>query len=412
MKMKKKCPVFYGWIIAASCFLLMAISIGIGYNIWSVFVIPICRDLNISRQLFSVFQALISVGAIIGTLCAKRTTKRFGEKAVMCTAAAILPLMLLVIAKFASLAYLYLCGLIIGLFLPALSFYMVAILISNWFIKRRGTITGLSFMGSGIGGMILLPLAERWIRLFGWQQALVILAGITALTTIPICFVLIVVEPKQKHMFPDNDRFSSKTDYTEESPGKAYSKSEIDGTFWLFAIFIIGTNLLALVSTTTTPHLCDSGFSSASAARVHSYAMLFIAVMRTTNGFICDRIGVLHTMFLFALLAPIVCVGLLFARGLPIAPLLIAIGAGAANSISVDIPLMVEYLFGEKSYRQLYGIATALGDVTGVMTSLLCGTIYSKTGSYNPAYVSILVIAVSGYLCMMMCVRIKRKGKH
>ena len=59
-----------------------------------------------------------------------------------------------------------------------------------------------------------------------------------------------------------------------------------------------------------------------------------------------------------------------------------------------------------------YGIATALGDVTGVMTSLLFGTTYSKTGSYNPAYVSILVIAVSGYLCMMMCVRIKRKGKH
>ena len=55
---------FNKWMIVVSCFFVMALTVGIIYNVFTIFTIPVTEGLGISRQSFSLAQTLILVVTI------------------------------------------------------------------------------------------------------------------------------------------------------------------------------------------------------------------------------------------------------------------------------------------------------------------------------------------------------------
>ena len=61
--------------------------------------------------------------------------------------------------------------------------------------RRRGLATGICFMGSGLGGMILNPLLGIWLERCGWRMSFRILGVIMAVVAIP-CVLLVRIRPE------------------------------------------------------------------------------------------------------------------------------------------------------------------------------------------------------------------------
>ena len=87
----KKHGIFYGWIIVACAFLLVFVSVGLFVNCWSIFTIPVCESLGISRQSYSNFVTFTLLGQMSSAIFLPRLISRFGERRCMRTACATIP---------------------------------------------------------------------------------------------------------------------------------------------------------------------------------------------------------------------------------------------------------------------------------------------------------------------------------
>ena len=60
------------------------------------------------------------------------------------------------------------------------------VVVAKWFEKRRSTALMVITLAAGFASTIFLPLTARLLALYGWRQAMVILAALLAVTTIPL----------------------------------------------------------------------------------------------------------------------------------------------------------------------------------------------------------------------------------
>ena len=73
-----------------------------------------------------------------------------------------------------------------GIGFAAVSMLVITLYIGNWFVKGRGTLTGLALSGSGIGSAIASPIVTACIEKFGYHLAYLGFVGFTIQTIVPV----------------------------------------------------------------------------------------------------------------------------------------------------------------------------------------------------------------------------------
>ena len=125
---------------------------------FSLFVVPVTTDMQITRSAFGICNTVIMVVTMFLSpymgkwLAGKNTTKIF--------AACVFGLGL----SYASYAlaqnvwHLYMTAVLVGIFSCGAVALPLSIIITNWFQKSRGTAISIALAGSGIGGAIIRAL--------------------------------------------------------------------------------------------------------------------------------------------------------------------------------------------------------------------------------------------------------------
>lgn len=411
---KRRRPECYRWIIVACSFLIVAVTIGLGYNCWSIFTIPVCEDLELTRQQFSgLFTALLA-GQMLGSLCVDTLISKLGTIGVIRFSVVALSVTTAAASQIRSSFMLYAVGLLLGFFLTGTAFLMFSIVIANWFIRCRGLMTGLVFMGSGLGSMVLIPCINSWIHTWGWQRALLLMAVIIAVITVPLSFFLLTATPQEAGLQPYGTEDA--TQKLTQDDGWGYTVPQLfhQPAFWLFLLFTLSIFLVTVLGGTIVPYLCDEGYSSTYAAGVQSACMGAIAVFRITAGRLCDKLGVEKTTLVFALLTPLVLAGLLLAPLFSGAAVLIVLGQGIGQAETIVChPIIIGHLFGRKYYAKVYGFVLAFSSLVGAATPLIYGALYSRSGSYAPTYLLFALIYILGFLCLLVSVQVSaRSNRH
>ena len=405
--------IFYGWIITACAFLLVIVSVGLGVNCWGIFTIPVCDSLDISRQTFSSFITAVMLGQMCGSLTMTKMISRFGERGSMRIAAVVLPLAMASLSIVQNVFHFISTGFVIGYFIPPIGFLMLSMIISNWFCSLRGTAIGLAFMGSGMGSMILSPVINSGIETFGWRITVFLMGTFSAVIAVPICYFLIIERPEDAGLYPDGAKSQPISASADETTW-GFTRAEVLRTpsFWLFVSFVLGIAMTLLGSSTTVPRLRDIGYSSAAAAAVYSASMGAIAVFRFFGGRVCDKLGLYRASLMFGALLPSLPLGLIFADRISIEAILISLGMGCGNVISgIGYSMLTGKLFGRKYFSQVYGVVSAVNAFAGAISPMICGTIYTRFGSYLPAYYLILTIFITGYIFFCISIKLQNKWK-
>src|SRR5262249_11627533 len=176
-------------VVACGCLIAM-ISFGPRSSL-GFFLTPLSQTNHWGRDVFAFAVAIQNLLWGIGQPFAGAIADRFGTNRVLCVGAALYALGLAIMARSTTPEELGLsAGVLIGLGLSGCSFNIVLgafgkLLPENW----RSLAFGAGTAAGSFGQFLYSPIAVALMDKFGWQQALLIFAGVTLLI-LPLSFAL------------------------------------------------------------------------------------------------------------------------------------------------------------------------------------------------------------------------------
>jgi MFS transporter, OFA family, oxalate/formate antiporter len=410
-------PFFYGWIILlVGTIGLIMTSPAQTYNV-SIFIDHFIQDLNISRSLVST---LYSVGTLVGSFTLPfwgAQIDRFGPRR-MATLISILFALACVYMGYVQSAFMLVLGFVAIRMLGQGSLSLVSQNVMNqWWVRRRGTVMGISGTVLALVGMGVFPLfTNMLIDGYGWRTAFMLLGALLFVVMTPISILFFRRSPETYNLHPDGKPL-------EDLPAAGQSQAaEVDWTlkeamrtrvFWLLAASFA---LYTLLVTGQLFHMVgiveDAGLDASVAATVFLPLSLMTAAATLTSGFLLDRVKIRWVLAVALLLqgVSLLMMSLLNSAGLALLyGGILGLSGGFFRTLgTVTWPK----LFGRRYLGSIFGFASAAGVFGAALGPIPFGFARDFTGSYLPAAFTFLVLCVLLALLVFMTLKSDRVEKR
>ncbi|MCF0230490.1 MAG: MFS transporter, partial [Parasporobacterium sp.] len=235
IQLKQDGRYFFGWAVVLLGFILMLLAYVGCVSLTGIFVIPVTETLGIDRGPFMIYMTILSLvcvvaSPILGKLMNKGSVKKW--LAVGCVSGTI---GYVIFAFSTSLTGFYIGALFLGICFAGTAPMPVSILINSWFGgKIKGTATGIAFVGSGLGGMILSPVLNAAVMSGGYQAGYFVLAGVYLIILLPLSLLLAVKSPEDKGFRRMGEVEEEKlADNASEKRGLTTKQAMATPEFWL-----------------------------------------------------------------------------------------------------------------------------------------------------------------------------------
>jgi MFS family permease len=385
--MSNRPRIFYGWVIVftAGVGLLLGYAPVFVYS-FSVFIKSLARDFHTSRTSISFAFTLANVMQSVGAPLIGRLVDRFGAHKVIVPSTVIFGLVIISFKYFStSLWQLYAFFIVIGLIGTGTAPVPYGIVVSRWFDRRRGLALGLMMMGLSSGAILMPPIAQRLIVLFGWRTAYAIVGFVVLAISVPVVGIFLKDSPEKMGLQPDGEPdLNTGSIERKNEQGVTWSVARREPTFWFLAsaFFLLGASVHACVIH-LVPMLTDRGISVERAAFASSLLGVALLIGRVFTGYFLDRFfGPYVAMLLFSGVAVGISLFLTGAGGsLPLlAVFLVGLGMGAEADI---IAYLTSRYFGLRSFGEIYGYLFATFTLAGALGPVLMGVGFDHLGSYR-----------------------------
>ncbi|WP_372683165.1 MFS transporter [Desulfosarcina sp.] len=405
-----RAPRRYGYahLIAAICFSIQALGVGT-FIAFGVFFNPLMEEFGWSRAAISgasslAFFLMGLFGVIVG-----RVNDRFGPRQIMTVTAILLGLGCVLMARLSSLWELYLFyGIIFGMGLSSIDVIALTT-IARWFSHRRGFMTGIVKVGTGAGQFVIPLSASGLIFLYGWRWSFVLIG-----TSVALILVLMAQFLRRDPDALPSNRPSETVDCRRTAPAtdSSLTLSRALRTVQLWTICLVNLCLvfcLMIIMLHIVPHARDLGFPAMQAAGVLSIIGAVSMLGRFVSGLIIDRLGskaVMGGCFVLLLIG----LGWLQFAHQPWMLYLFAVIYGLAHGgcFTAISPLVAEW-FGIQSHGTLFGIVVCFGTTGGSVGPLLAGHLFDLTGSYQPTFRIVTVMALVAWGMLLFLRPVKNR---
>ena len=373
----------YAYAIVASCIAIMFFPCAIILTCFGIFITPVTQYFGVPKVSFSLVFSVICLTMMVALPITGRLLKKYSMRTILTIDTLLCGLAYGAMGLVQAVWQLYICGVVIGIGLPGLIFLAVPTLIGNWFSKRVGFFTGLCFAFTGIGGAIFNPIGSTLIASGsdGWRMCYFIFAAIILVCTLPFTFFVVRDKPSDLGLLPMGSGEKNAAACTDTSIATA---TETD----------VATSASTDAKTATegahAQSSLDDGISAHTALRMPSFFMIgaFYALI-TLN----QQISQFFPSYAatFAATAPeIAAAGGLIAGAVMVGQAVGKVALGALNDTSERIACFVGVLCGVVGLVLLWLKITALPIM--LLGAALFGVVYAMTTVETP----ILVRAVFG----------------
>jgi MFS family permease len=400
-------PFYYGWVIVAVTFLVFVVA----YATWqsfSIFYVAVIEDFGWTRAATALTFSIFTIVYGLNSLVAGGLVDRFGPRVMLPAGGIILGLGLLSLTLMTEIWHFYLLfGVVMAVGLSTLGSVPSYAVLSNWFVKKRGTALGLSTAGIGIGALILVPILQGIIDSHGWRTAYLVL-GLVTLAVIPtVTAVFQRHRPQSLGLLPDGERSTQTTPATEskaemvrrdalvvdkEWASREWTLGDAARTrrFWLiFVARCLELGVLQLFLVHQAAFFVGVGYETLVAAGIVAAVGFVGSFGKILWGTLSDRIGreVTYTVG-FGLGTVGVLILLSIQPGSPVwMAYAYAIMYGLCYGMSaVLLPAMAADIFHGKRYGVILGGIYIGGGIGAAAGAFLGGYIYDLTQSYAWAF--------------------------
>jgi MFS family permease len=396
----------YGYVIAAACFGIQAVGVGT-YVCYGVFFNPLIAEFGWSRAAVSgassmAFFLMGLFGILVG-----RLNDKIGPRNVMAITGLLFGLGHVLMSRLGAVWQLYVFyGVIVGMGLSSVDVIALST-IARWFVRQRGTMTGIVKIGTGAGQFIIPLVASMLITSYGWRTSYIIIGAAVLLVLVSIS-QLLRGDPSRIAPVPGYDKEPS-VDKSGFSGGGLYLSETIrTGQFWMICsinlsiIFCLMTIMVHIV-----PHVQDMRISATRAASVLSTIGGVSMVGRFITGIAIDRIGSKRAMIVCCVLLIAGLLWLQTAKELWMLYLFAVIYGTAHGGYFTTISPIVAEFFGIRAHGVLFGIIAFCGTVGGALGPTLAGYSFDITAHYSQAFWLCTLMSVLGLVLLLLLRPIK-----
>jgi MFS family permease len=386
--------VFYGWFVVAAAFAVTCVGFGCVYS-FSAFLEPLQHDFGAARGSVSVVFSLAGflyfcLGSISGPLA-----DRFGSRRLAIIGMILIGVGLALASLAPNMITVYAAyGLGIGLgvgcsYVPAMG------AVQRWFVKRRGSASGIASSGIGVGTLIIPPLAEFFIRTIGWRDTYLVLAGL-AITVGAGMALLIENDPGVRGLGPDGAivRRSARP----ISPQGASIKEAVRSRRFigLYAACLACSLAAFIPFVHLAPYAIDHRIARSSAVLLVSVIGVGSTVGRFFVGSLADRLGrSLALAATYAGMALALIIWLSSTSFWPLAIFAMLFGVAYGSWVAL-LPAVVMDYFGGRNVSGLIGILYTSAGIGTLIGPSAAGFAFDFSHSYVlPITVGILANVVA-----------------
>lgn len=366
--------------------LIVIISMGTR-QAFGLFLQPVSEHLGVGREVFSLAMALQNI--IFGFPIVGIVADRYGSRWVAVMGALLYATGLLLISNVSSPTGLYLTlGLWMGIGLASISYVVILGAVGQVVpVEKRSTAFGLVTAAGSFGMFSVVPGAQWLLSSFGWQNALMILAGFVSLMAL-----LALGFPSK----PGGGGSRADAGFEEHSLPQILLKARDNSSYWLLnaGFFVCGFHV-AFIATHLPSFLTDNGVAAFASATALSMIGLFNIFGSSLFGYLGDRYRKKHLLsFLYFARAIVITLFLLIPLTSTSA---IIFGCAIGFLWLATVPLtsgMVAQIFGSRYLSSLYGIVFFSHQIGSFLGVWLGGRIYDMSGSYNGIWIAGIVLGV------------------
>jgi MFS family permease len=398
---------FYGWTLVVALGVTETVSYGILQYAFPVFIAPMGAELGWSMAAVTGAFSLATLVSAAAAVPAGRWVDRHGPRGLMTAGSILAALLLLGWSRVRTIEGFYLLSAGLGLAMAAVLYEPAFAVVANWFHRLRGrALTVLTFI-AGFASVIFVPLATGLVQAHGWRDALVWLAAILAVTTIPPHALLLRRRPEDLGLHPDGAPSPRLTAVGGIGEPAVSARAAVGSRSfaWLSSSFALS----ALTGTAMTVHLIPLLLERGHTPAFTGAALGMVGLMALPGRLVITPLGsrwprAAVTAVIFAL------------QGLGIAALLagggtagvwtfvVLFGAGAGAVTPARAALVAE-LYGRASYGAVSGTLALLLGLARAAAPLGASLLYLAGGGYP------LVLAVLAALSFLSAAAVLGTGR-
>lgn len=363
------------------------ISWGVLYYAFTVFVKPMQAALGWSTAELTGAFSLALLCSAAAALPVGSLIDRYGTRWLMTAGSCAAALLVLAWAMVKNVTLFYLIWVALGITMATVLYDPAFALVATWFRQKRArALTILTFI-AGFASVIFVPLAQWLVQVQGWRLALVSLALILALGTIPLHALLLRRRPEDMDLAPDGIALSaavmSSVDLSREQ--SVLPQAALKGSaFWgMAAGFALTTLAAGALTVHLVPYLIDRGYSASFAASMVGLIGLMSLPGRLVFTMLGERVSRrLVTALLFVLQAISLPV-LLLAPGVGGVFGFVALFGASFGAITPARAALVADHYGSKHYAKINSVLGLFITGARAIAPVGAGLFYDLLGGYS-----------------------------
>jgi sugar phosphate permease len=382
--------MFYGWWILILGAMINGVGLGITYHSFTIFFLPLKRDLGVSSAAISLLYGAARLeggieGPFVGYLI-----DRFGPRKLILIGSGLAGIGLILLSTVQD----FLTFFLIYVFLVSLGanagfFHPITTAVNKWFIRRRGIAFSVITASGNIGSMVIAPILSYIILVFGWRAGAVFAGLAILIVALPAAFRF-QNAPEDLGLQPDGQPppaavFRASDPAGGETGEVSFTVKEALRTprYWLLSA-TLSLRLLVTVALNThfVPILVWKGMGEVGSAFLVSLLAFGSILTSLVFGWLGDRWNKALLCSLGTLPTAIAMIGLMLgdeAAILYFFPIGFAITMGTS---SLNWALIGD-LFGRHSYATLRGIMGVGYGIATFLSPIYAGWVFDRTGSYG-----------------------------
>jgi MFS family permease len=365
--------------IVAALAITQTVGYGTLYYAFAVFLVPLAADLKTSTTAVTgSFTASVLASAALAVPVG-RWLDRHGGRALMTAGSVAGAVLLVAWSQVHSLWQLYAVQTGIGVAAAACLYEAAFAVVIAWHTSGRRSAALLALtVVAGFAGTIFLPLTGRLVDHHGWRTALLVLAAIQAVTTIPLHAVVLRAAPR-----------SAATRVREQPPIRLRTVLA-DRGFWLLAAgFTANTAAVAVVTVHLIAALIVWGHPPSFAATVAGLFGVLSVTGRLAATGLQRRYRTTTVVTVIFAIQGLAAAALPFAGPSAVAAVVAVIGFGLGFGVgSIAKPVLLADRYDTRRYATIAGILVVPMTVAKAAAPLAAAWLHTAVHGYGPVFLA------------------------